>query len=155
MKVTAGALIFSGNNLLILKPTYRDYWILPGGHVESGESPREACIREIEEEIGFGLHVTRLLCVDFWRKGTRIGTGQRAYEEPEDKLVFLFQGGLLTPEQIDRIKVPPEEIEGFKFLSLEEALLLLAPYYENRLRLSMDAIETGQIEYLEGGRRVD
>ena len=34
---------------------YPGVWALFGGHVELGESPHEAVIREIEEEIGFRL----------------------------------------------------------------------------------------------------
>ncbi|MGC2444652.1 NUDIX hydrolase [Candidatus Binatus sp.] len=31
---------------------YPDYWDLPGGHLEAGESPDQALIRELEEELG-------------------------------------------------------------------------------------------------------
>ncbi|MFL5627283.1 MAG: NUDIX domain-containing protein, partial [Ktedonobacteraceae bacterium] len=38
-------------NILIVKPTYRSDWLLPGGIVEKDESPRQACVREIKEEL--------------------------------------------------------------------------------------------------------
>ena len=34
---------------------------LPGGHVEYGESPEEAAVREAKEETGFDIEVTRFL----------------------------------------------------------------------------------------------
>ena len=37
---------------LILKDAYSDYWDLPGGHLEDGESSDEALIREVNEETG-------------------------------------------------------------------------------------------------------
>ena len=38
-------------------------WCLPGGHVESGESVKEACEREVLEETGLQVRVTRLVGV--------------------------------------------------------------------------------------------
>ena len=54
---SAGALIFDRNGrLLIMKPTYKSGWTIPGGVMEAdGESPWEACQREVREECG--LHV--------------------------------------------------------------------------------------------------
>ena len=46
--VSAGALIFDGaGRLLILKPTYKTGWTIPGGVMEDdGETPWDACRRE-------------------------------------------------------------------------------------------------------------
>ncbi|GAB4532071.1 MAG: hypothetical protein Tsb0014_16140 [Pleurocapsa sp.] len=42
----AGCLLFNTEGkILIVKPTYKDAWNLPGGVVEANESPRNACIR--------------------------------------------------------------------------------------------------------------
>ena len=40
-----------------------DRWNLPGGGVESGETPWEAVVREVNEEIGLSVRVKRLLGV--------------------------------------------------------------------------------------------
>ena len=50
---------------LILKPSHKDYWGLPGGVVESEESPWHACQREVKEELGIDIDPGRLLCVDY------------------------------------------------------------------------------------------
>ncbi len=52
MKMSAGALFLHKDTILVVKPSYLDYWLPPGGGVEAGESPKEACIREIREEKG-------------------------------------------------------------------------------------------------------
>ena len=64
--VSAGALIFDrAGRLLILKPTYKSGWTIPGGVMEAdGESPWEACRREVREETGIDVARGRLAAVD-------------------------------------------------------------------------------------------
>lgn len=50
--ICAGILFIHDNEVLLLHRTDRDEWEGPGGHVEAGESLREAAIRECEEETG-------------------------------------------------------------------------------------------------------
>jgi 8-oxo-dGTP pyrophosphatase MutT (NUDIX family) len=42
----------------------RAEWELPGGRLEAGEDPVAACMREIDEELGLSVRVTRIL--DSW-----------------------------------------------------------------------------------------
>ena len=70
--VSAGALIFDrAGRLLILKPTYKSGWTIPGGVMEAnGETPWDACRREVAEECGLHIgagHPARLACMDFRR----------------------------------------------------------------------------------------
>jgi ADP-ribose pyrophosphatase YjhB (NUDIX family) len=52
-RMAAGALILNKNNeILIVKPNYRDQWLIAGGVIEENESPKDACLREVKEEIG-------------------------------------------------------------------------------------------------------
>ena len=65
-RMGAGALILNQNDeILIVKPSYKDHWSVPGGVVEENESPRVACIRETKEEIGIDLKNIKFLCVDY------------------------------------------------------------------------------------------
>jgi len=48
----AGLLILNGNKVFLVHRTDRDEWEGPGGHIESGETPLDAAIRESIEEIG-------------------------------------------------------------------------------------------------------
>ena len=52
-RVAAGALFFDDQGrVLLVHPTYKDTWDIPGGYVERGESPAAACRRELKEELG-------------------------------------------------------------------------------------------------------
>jgi 8-oxo-dGTP diphosphatase len=84
-RVAAGALIRDiEGRILLVKPTYKDGWDIPGGYVEPGESPGEACGREMAEEIGLHRTPGRLLLVDW-----------APHPEEGDKLLFIFDGGTL------------------------------------------------------------
>ena len=42
-------------------------WSLPKGHIEEGETPEQAAIREVSEETGITSAITRSLgVIDFW-----------------------------------------------------------------------------------------
>ncbi|MCM4082247.1 NUDIX domain-containing protein [Paractinoplanes hotanensis] len=40
-------------HVLLVEPTYKDYWEIPGGAVEADESPRATTIREIVRNSGW------------------------------------------------------------------------------------------------------
>ena len=113
---SAGALIFDGaSRLLILKPTYKAGWTIPGGQVEAGgETPWEACRREAREESGVEIDSGRLACVDFLRPREGRPGGMR----------FLFDCGVLDAENLRQVEVQAGEIAEFGFVPIAEALEL-------------------------------
>ena len=59
------ALIFHEGKLFATQRGYgawRDYWEFPGGKIESGETPEEALVREIREELDTGIAVLSHVC---------------------------------------------------------------------------------------------
>lgn len=50
---SASALVFKGDQLFFIYHPYLKTTLLPAGHVEAGESPVEAAMREFQEETGF------------------------------------------------------------------------------------------------------
>jgi 8-oxo-dGTP pyrophosphatase MutT (NUDIX family) len=65
LRVGCSAAIFDQNRekVLLTQRTDNGRWCLPGGGMESGESAAQACEREVWEETGLKVRVTRLIGV--------------------------------------------------------------------------------------------
>jgi 8-oxo-dGTP diphosphatase len=140
---SAGALIFDvADRLLILKPTYKKGWTIPGGQIESnGESPWQACQRETREECGLQVDRGRLVCVDFLRPRPDRPGGVR----------FLFHCGTFTDRQLGQIRLAHGEIGAHRFVGVAEATALLSGPVGRRVAAAVDA---KRCLYLEEGRAV-
>lgn len=62
-KVDVRGVVLKGNDVLLVKERDDGLWSLPGGWAEVGESPKESVTREVLEESGFVVEVSRLLAV--------------------------------------------------------------------------------------------
>jgi ADP-ribose pyrophosphatase YjhB (NUDIX family) len=140
---SAGALLFDGRGrLLILKPTYKSGWTIPGGEIEdTGETPWQACRREVAEECRIQVDAGRLACVDFRPPGPRRRGGVR----------FLFDCGVLDEAMLAGIVVQPAEIAAHRLAEVPEALALLRGPVRRRVAHTLAA---AGFVYLEDGRPV-
>ena len=60
--VSAGVLIWQNDRILLVKKNYSDRaWTLPGGLMEKGEAINQTAVREIKEEIGVDIRLTRIV----------------------------------------------------------------------------------------------
>jgi len=39
------------DRVMLVRPTYKNHWDIPGGYVEEGKTPLQACMREVSEEL--------------------------------------------------------------------------------------------------------
>ncbi|HUZ22706.1 MAG TPA: NUDIX hydrolase [Streptosporangiaceae bacterium] len=141
--VSAGALIFDrAGRLLILKPTYKSGWTIPGGVMEAdGETPWEACRREVSEECGLDVRHGRLASADFRHPRPGRPGGIR----------FLFDCGAIGDKRLAAIVVQPEEISEHRLVPLTRALPMLRGPIRRRVR----ATTSGRgLVYLEDGRPI-
>ncbi|WP_406388161.1 NUDIX domain-containing protein [Streptomyces sp. NBC_00887] len=141
--VASGVLLFDEQDrFLLVDPTYKPGWEFPGGVVEQGEAPAEAGIREVAEELGLRLGtVPRLLVID-WEAPRPPGYGG---------LRFLFDGGRLSGEDAAQLLLPGSELRGWRFVTEEEAAVMLPPTRFERLRWALRARERSTVLNLEAG----
>lgn len=140
-RVAAGALFFdAADHVLLVKPTYKDGWEIPGGYVEPGETPIGACEREVKEELGLDRQITKLLVAD-WAPSEKEG----------DKLLFVFDGGTISQAEHDAIALPPDELERYDYFPNAELPNLLIPRLARRVQAAIDARHEAQMAYLENG----
>ena len=60
-EVVARAVVRRGGCVLLVQEIAAGYWFFPGGHVEVGESPQDAVVRELREELDVGATVGEAL----------------------------------------------------------------------------------------------
>ncbi|MDV6014344.1 NUDIX hydrolase [Haloechinothrix sp. LS1_15] len=139
-RVAAGIVLTdTSGHVLMLRTAYKDFWDIPGGYVESGESPRSAAAREVREELGFDVRIGRLLAVD-WAPS----------ESEGDKLLFVFEGQRLDPDA--DFTFADGEIAEARYVSVDE----LADYTIDRLARRLRAVMSDPAAaYLENGRPVE
>ncbi|MBC3843624.1 NUDIX hydrolase [Streptacidiphilus sp. 4-A2] len=91
-RAAAGVLFFDEvDRILLVKPTYKPGWEIPGGYIHPGETPSKGASREVKEEIGISPPIGRLLVAD-WAPHPTEG----------DKLLFVFDGGILPAHERHR-----------------------------------------------------
>lgn len=129
------------SRVLLVQPTYKPMWEIPGGIVEAGESPAAAVAREVQEELGVALNIGRLLVIDWL-----------PVRPPKTEgLMILFDGGKLPESDTRRFVLPPDELAGWAFFSAPELDGVLGDAIARRVRMALDLVDTDRSEYLESG----
>ncbi|WP_326597709.1 NUDIX hydrolase [Streptomyces sp. NBC_01803] len=129
------------DRLLLVNPTYKPGWDLPGGMAEANESPHDAAVRELREELGHTPNLRQLLVVDW----------VPPHGPWDDLLAFVFDGGTLTDTQAAHLRPHDTELSATAFMPLETARDLLNPRLRRRLDAAVRALGSGQPAYLRDG----
>jgi len=131
-RIGAAALIRDrSGRICLVEPTYKEFWNLPGGTVETDESPRTGCWREVEEELGIEREIGPMLCMD-WVAPSE--------EDPHGALLFVYDGGVVDQAIIDTMVTPPDELHRFLFVTVDDLGDYLNDRNQRRVRQALAAI---------------
>jgi 8-oxo-dGTP pyrophosphatase MutT (NUDIX family) len=117
----AGGIVFYDNSIIIVKNKRRDiglnksFWGFPKGHLEDGEKPAEAAVREVYEETGFKVKLNSDKPIAESRYDINLEDGVI------HKTVWFYEMKVINAFE----KEPDDEIEELAIVNYDEAINLL------------------------------
>lgn len=124
--------------LLIVKANYKPYWSVPGGIIDEGETPKQAAVREVFEEVGIHLDEHDL---SFVLVADRISRHMQTYQ-------FLFKAKLSKTAK-KRIVLQAAEIDEYALVTKAEVHLGNREYAKSIQQWASNI--TGYVEQTFGG----
>jgi 8-oxo-dGTP diphosphatase len=138
-RMGAGAVLRdAAGRVLVVQPTYKPEWEIPGGSVELDESPRAACLRELAEELGLTPALGRMLCMEW----------QGPEPERTESLMFVYDGGVIKEEVI---RLAPDELCGHQFVAESDLDVYLTPRLARRVRAALTGLREDRLVEMEHG----
>jgi 8-oxo-dGTP pyrophosphatase MutT (NUDIX family) len=138
-RIGAGVLIVDqSGSVLLVQPTYKEHWEVPGGLVEADESPSDAARREVVEELGVDVQVDELLVVDWVPPDPLLGDG----------LMFLYSTAGIDASAIE---LPHQELASWAWSDDLALDLRLPPPLARRVRAGLSARISGTVAELVDG----
>jgi 8-oxo-dGTP diphosphatase len=133
-RVAAGVLVRDARGaVLLVKPTYKKGWDLPGGYVEPGESPRDALVRELREELGVRSDIGRLLLVDW-----------APHPDEGDKILFVFEAPWID---LDGVRKEADEIGDVEYVPVPDLAARLPTRLLDRVTSALAGRDDPYVEH--------
>jgi 8-oxo-dGTP pyrophosphatase MutT (NUDIX family) len=144
-RMAAGVLFRDdAGRVLLVEPSYKPNWEIPGGAVDADESPWDTAARELLEELGLQRPVGRLLVVDY----------VRPQDSRPEGVLFVFDGGVLDESDVEQLTFPDGEILSAGFYTPSEVRERVKPILADRLDAALEAVQHGVTVLCEHGRRI-
>lgn len=132
--LTASMVVFDGPQVLLVHHNATGKWVFPGGHVDEGETPAEAALREVREETGLIAVIRPQILVDIpgqrWHPSPWVTAEIAAPAKPQrpgkpaepahTHIDLLFIG---TADSNLPVSVPLDEASGARWVPLGELKL--------------------------------
>ena len=130
---------------MIVKPSYLDRWLCPGGGIDAGESPLDAARRECKEEIGIEL-------AKLWP--AYINYREAQPDGQTDMIQFMFTTDPVGDNFLETLRLQNGEIDEAMFVDSAEL-----PNYFSKTRaktvMTYCNSRTGHdVIYMENGERI-
>jgi 8-oxo-dGTP pyrophosphatase MutT (NUDIX family) len=144
-RMAAGVLFRdSEDRALLVEPSYKPNWEIPGGAVDVDESPWHAAGRELSEELGWVRPLGRLLVVDY----------VRSQDSRPEGVIFVFDGGTMSEDDVPSLVLAEGEILSAGWHSVEQARAKVKPLLADRLQVALDVARDGGTALCEHGVRI-
>ncbi len=128
--VTGSGIVTGPRGVLLLEHKRLGIWLQPGGHIDSGESPWEAALRESQEETGLDVRFAAPLLADGTPALVHLDVHDGGRGHTHLDLRYLIDGGDADPD-------PPEgESQKIDWFGWDEAIAMADP----GLRGALEAI---------------
>jgi 8-oxo-dGTP pyrophosphatase MutT (NUDIX family) len=120
---SAGGLVMRGDEVLLIATAGGRRWQLPKGHLEAGELPAEAAVREVREETGVtGTIVAALSGVDY----TFVERGVHRIRKHVDYFLLTYESG-------SEADFEPREVVTARWFPWREAISRLSHANDRRV----------------------
>jgi 8-oxo-dGTP pyrophosphatase MutT (NUDIX family) len=153
-RVAARVLCFDPDDRLLLirshdpaDPAKPRWWEIPGGGIDDGETPEDACRRELLEEVGIE-EVAIGACV--WTHHARFTFAGWHFDQHERIYTATSEGGISAATRLEAFEAMA--FEGHRWWAVEELLRSPEPTVPPRLREFLpDVVATHRNGGLPGG----
>ena len=124
--IVAGSIIFNApkDEVLLIKHKKLGVWLPPGGHVEAGEFPYEAAVREAKEETGLDIELLGSRAFDYSNDeaATLVKPFATIYENVpyKDERHIHFDMVYLATSKSGEISLNHDESDGIRWFSYND-----------------------------------
>ena len=137
---SAGGLVIDGDRILLISTRNGRRWQLPKGHIERGETPEQAAVREVREETGVdGRIIATLPPIEYWY----VERGNARIHKKVDYYLLTYLSGSNT-------NYDPEEVSGAEWLTWEDGLARLSFDNERQVVRTAREIVRSRAQFPQG-----